>query len=125
MSEEFYWNVEVDDSVAASQDSTILEYQENYADFYTEYCWTRGPLTLCLVGEGADRIRVKAYLYGVQVASATILKTRPCVGFKEGNDVAKIDVKVCAHFERRIVTAEGKICIGPICASFKQVIAQW
>ncbi|GHE74489.1 MULTISPECIES: hypothetical protein [Roseivirga] len=128
MKEEFYFkrlpDLSKDEVNYLSQVPDFSLDADNYADFELQSCWSYGPLGICLRQE-ADRIRAYFFIYGVKVGSATLLKTKPCVGWGYDENGIKVSIEVCADFNRRRVVARGKICLFIACAEFNQVIFNW
>ena len=96
---------------------------ENYADLELGTCWSLGPLSICVRQDG-QKIRLCFKVLGTELGCATIVETKPCVGWKGGIGPVNVEVKVCADFEKRQIIAEGEICT-LICIDFRKVIFNW
>ena len=106
-------------SVAGDLDPRLLEALD------VQYCVQLSALHICLADWSNDKITVEFLLYGVRIAKATLKANSPCIKVKEGNDLAKVKVEVCADFAKRRVTAKGEVCITFACAQFNQTIFNW
>ncbi|KYG81687.1 hypothetical protein EV198_1894 [Roseivirga ehrenbergii] len=126
--EEFFFkrveNLELDEVKYLSEIPEFNLDADNYADFQLQSCWSYGPLGICMKQEG-DKIRAYFYIYGVQVGSATLLKTKPCAGWSYDKNGVKVSIEVCADFNNRRVIAKGKVCLFIACVEFNQVIFNW
>ena len=89
------------------------------------YCVQLSALHICLADWSNDRITVEFLLYGVRIAKATLKASDPCIKVREGGDLAKVKVDVCADFAKRAVTAKGEVCVTFACVKFNQVIFNW
>jgi hypothetical protein len=94
-------------------------------NLHLNVCWSASVFSVCVEDWSNNRIKFGFYLAGVRVGQATVGANDPCVRLKEGGDLAKVDVEICADFSARQVVARGKVCVTLACVKFNQVIFNW
>jgi len=89
-------------------------------------CWGVSELKICIEEVYSDKIIVKVKAFGKTVARLTLDKNKTCAKVKSDiGDLARVDVRLCVDFNKKEMTAKGKICAAFVCTKFNQIILQW
>jgi hypothetical protein len=90
-------------------------------------CWGIKVLDICIEKANDYKLVLIVKLAGKTIGRFTLTRKKTCVKLKEsvGGDLARIDIKICANFNKRKLYAKGKVCTAFICTTFNQRILKW
>lgn len=90
-------------------------------------CWSYKIFSVCVRSITSDKIVLDIKAAGVNVGRITLNRNNACVKIKEnlGGDFARVDVSLCANFDKKELRIKGKICASFVCAKFNQTIIKW